>query len=96
MIDMGDNREIAYKSLQILTHFPITSLIIVTAPEVVKAIAPSYNLLRTAPTTFDKSVWLIAYRKWQEPGFSDFSLYTYAVRSSATPLPWHENLPHNS
>jgi len=46
VIDMGNNREIAYKSLQILTHFPINRLIIVIAPKVVKAIAPSYNPLQ--------------------------------------------------
>jgi len=80
VIDMGNNREIAYKALQILTHFPTNRLIIVTAPEVVKAIAPSYNPLRTAPTTSDKSAW-------QGPGFFDFELY--AIRSSATPTLWH-------
>jgi hypothetical protein len=26
VIDMGNNREIAYKALQILTHFPIKSV----------------------------------------------------------------------
>ena len=61
--------------------------IIVTAPEVVKAIAPSYNPLRTAATTSDKSASLIAYRAWQYPGFSDLELY--AIRSCATLTPWH-------
>ena len=43
MIDMGDNREIAYKALQILTHVPKNRFIIVTASQVVKEIAPAYN-----------------------------------------------------
>ena len=47
MIDMGDNREIAYKALQSKLISEKNRFIIVTAPEVVKEIAPPYNPRRT-------------------------------------------------